>query len=130
MIDGVLTEDPEVLDDCGTCNACTLACPTGAIQGNYLVDAHRCLSYLTQKKHLKVSEEQFLNSCVYGCDICQLVCPKNIVFESDLRHIFDSQALLEMSNRQFKKVYANRDFSWRGASIIRRNIILSSKNKE
>jgi epoxyqueuosine reductase len=64
--------------DCGSCRLCIDACPTGALDDPGTVDANRCLSYWTQSKH--PIPEQFrreLGDRVYGCDICQDVCPWN-----------------------------------------------------
>jgi epoxyqueuosine reductase len=64
--------------DCGSCRLCIDACPTGALDDPGTVDANRCLSYWTQSKH--PIPEQFrreLGDRVYGCDICQDICPWN-----------------------------------------------------
>jgi epoxyqueuosine reductase len=64
--------------DCGTCRLCIDACPTGALDEPGLVDANRCLSYWTQSKHsIPESYREQLGDRVYGCDICQDVCPWN-----------------------------------------------------
>ena len=64
--------------DCGSCRLCIDACPTGALDEPGTVDANRCLSYWTQSKH-SIPEEyrDELGDRVYGCDICQDVCPWN-----------------------------------------------------
>lgn len=74
-----LQADTTVPDQCGTCTRCIDACPTEAIVEPYTVDATRCLSYLTieARAELDVSWRGALESRLFGCDICQDVCPWN-----------------------------------------------------
>lgn len=68
-----------VPDRCGTCTRCLDICPTGAIVEPYLVDARKCLAYVTIESHAGVDEAARgrVGSQVYGCDLCQDVCPWN-----------------------------------------------------
>ncbi len=71
--------DPEsrAWDACGECRACIDACPTGAILEEGVLDARRCLSYLSQSRLEELPFAEAFEDRVYGCDICQDVCPWN-----------------------------------------------------
>jgi epoxyqueuosine reductase len=74
-----LATDPPATDRCGTCTKCLEAGPTGAIVEPWVLDARRCLSYQTieQKKAMPPEHADAAGAYVYGCDICQDVCPWN-----------------------------------------------------
>lgn len=77
-----LEYDEPATDHCGTCTLCLEACPTGAITEPYVVDSNKCISYLTIEHRGEIEGEvrgQFEN-WIYGCDICQDVCPWNHKF--------------------------------------------------
>ena len=72
-------DEAVVTDHCGTCTRCVDACPTRAILPNRTLDSRRCISYLTIENKDDIPEElrPFMGNWVFGCDICQMVCPWN-----------------------------------------------------
>ena len=79
LIDQALDYDEEIKDMCGTCTRCIDACPTKAIISEKVIDSNKCISYLNieNKKYIDSSlANKFVNN-IYGCDICQEICPWN-----------------------------------------------------
>ena len=74
-----LDPDGAFIDHCGTCTLCIEACPTRAIVEPYVVDSSRCISYLTieHRGEFTAEESEMLGQWIYGCDVCQDVCPWN-----------------------------------------------------
>lgn len=79
LLTAELVPDAPAADHCGTCTACIDACPTGAIVAPYRVDARRCIAYWTieHRDDLEPAEEEAVGEWLFGCDVCQDVCPWN-----------------------------------------------------
>lgn len=79
LVDIPLPIDTQPENECGTCVACIKICPTQAIVEPYVVDARRCISYLTIELREAIPEEfrPLMGNRIYGCDDCQLICPWN-----------------------------------------------------
>ena len=131
--------DEPLQKTCIKCGKCMESCPGCAIKGDFDINPLHCRSYLTQKKEeLSEEEEKIIKKhhLVYGCDICQQVCPHNKdikitnmnEFKENIKKNMDYQELLEISNKEFKKRYGNRAFSWRGKKILVRNFEIIEKN--
>jgi epoxyqueuosine reductase len=98
-----LENDSPVGNHCGSCTSCIDVCPTKAIVAPYVVDARRCISYLTieSKSAIPIEFREAIGNRIYGCDDCQLFCPWNrfakLSQEADFnpRHGLDNIALLD-----------------------------------
>ena len=106
----------QISDFCGTCTACIDACPTDAIVKDYVVDSSKCISYLTIENKKDISDEFIgkFDNWIFGCDICQDVCPWNIKFAelaqiSDFKNHLNKLILFEeidnMENKEFKEQF-------------------------
>ncbi|RCX16211.1 epoxyqueuosine reductase [Fontibacillus phaseoli] len=130
--------DTPVTEDCGDCTKCLDACPTGALVGPGVLNAQRCISFLTQTKGFL--EEEFMvkiGNRLYGCDTCQVVCPKNK--GKSWSHRTELQPdpetvkplllpILDLSNREFKERFGDSAAAWRGKKPIQRNAVIALGN--
>ncbi len=123
---------------CGACRRCVTACPTGALRGDYTIDARRCISDLTQRTDAVPREMRALiGDWVWGCDLCQDVCPPTRgakAGQPQFAPIDDEtaapplQALLRLRSSVFRKRFRRTAMGWRGAAILRRNAAVALGN--
>jgi len=96
IVDVDLLPDGPIKDYCGTCTRCIDACPTEAIVEPYIVDANKCISYLTieLKNDIPNSFKNKMDNWVFGCDVCQDVCPWNSFSKPHQEPLFDNSTQL------------------------------------
>lgn len=128
-------------DRCGTCRRCMDQCPTGAIIAHGVVDARRCISYWTIEYKGPFPEpiRPLLGTHLFGCDICQEVCPWNRRasqarrMNSDPRFHYSVQFLINLllgSESQFKDAYRNSVIQRLGFWRFRRNLLVALGNSQ
>lgn len=130
--------DEPVPNGCGDCTRCITGCPTDALLGDGRMNAKRCLSFQTQTKGMMPLEyRKKMGHIIYGCDICQMVCPynkgKDFHFHEEMEPIPEDvapllQPLLSISNKEFKQRFGVMAGSWRGKKPIQRNAIIALAN--
>ncbi len=123
FVDCPLSYDRPIRDRCGQCDLCLKACPTQAFVGPYILDARRCISYLTielkgsMPRHLR----PLIGNHIFGCDICQEVCPYNVKAQATAESAFGARPglhapqltpLLSLSAAEFREKF-------RGSPILR-----------
>ena len=107
LLDIDLDEDHEGADFCGTCTRCLDACPTGAIIQPYVVDGSKCISYFTieLKDAIPVAMKGQFDNNMFGCDICQDVCPWNSFSKPHQESTFVPHPdLLSMTKQEWKNI--------------------------
>ena len=107
IIDLELEYDTPVTDHCGSCTACIDACPTDAIYEPYKVDGSKCISYYTieLKDSIPMSEKGKFEDWMFGCDICQDVCPWNRFSKPHNEPLFNPHPdLLQMTKHDWEEI--------------------------
>jgi epoxyqueuosine reductase len=112
MLGAVLTDtdlnpdEPHRANHCGTCTACLTACPTDAFPEPGVLDARKCISYLNIEVKGSHTDEQrqMIGDWLYGCDICQDVCPWNRKSVTETATV-DARDLLTLTNVEFKDLF-------------------------
>ncbi len=128
-----------IADFCGTCTACLDACPTNAITKPYVVDANRCISFLSIENKGEIGEEfkGKFDDWIFGCDVCQDVCPWNKRFsEPTLIPEFQPtntnlslDEVIEMDENEFKKRFETSPIKRTKLTGLKRNaLFLSSES--
>lgn len=141
MIDLVCEPDSPANDHCGTCTRCVDACPTNAILPNKTLNASQCISYLTieLKNQIPAEFSGKMEDWIFGCDICQDVCPwnrfskvhdeKQFAPKEELKSL-DRSAWEDISEEVFGQLFRKSAVKRTGYKGLKRNIdFVSGKNK-
>ena len=107
IIDLDLEYDLPITNHCGTCTACIDACPTQAITEPYVVDGSKCISYFTieLKENIPTEFKGQFNDWMFGCDVCQDVCPWNRFSKSHSEPLFNPHPeLLSMTKKDWEEI--------------------------
>ncbi|HRK52301.1 MAG TPA: tRNA epoxyqueuosine(34) reductase QueG [Cyclobacteriaceae bacterium] len=140
IIDLELEYDSPTKDYCGTCTACMDACPTDAIAEPYVVDGSKCISYFTieLKDEIPNDVSGKFENWIFGCDICQDVCPWNRFSSPHNESRFDPSPTLEnmksddwkeITEEVFKSVFKNSAVKRTGLKGLQRNIRFITSGK-
>lgn len=134
IIDLELPSDGPVKDHCGTCTACIDACPTDAIIEPYVVDGSKCISYFTieLKNEIPTEFHGKMDNWIFGCDVCQDVCPWNRFSKPHQEPLFDvntplfsksGKEWLDMTHEVFEEISKLSPISRTGLDGMKRNIM-------
>ncbi len=134
-----LQPDLPAPDRCGTCTRCLDACPTNAFVAPHQMDANRCIAYLTIEKRGEIPEEfrPQIGRHVFGCDICQDVCPWNRKAPASVAHEFQPRTelvnptlewLAAISEEEFRNAFRKSPIKRGKRSGLRRNAVVAMGN--
>lgn len=133
IVDLELEYDNEVTDHCGSCTACLDACPTDALYEPYKIDASKCISYFTieLKEQFPNDLKKDFNDWIFGCDICQDVCPWNkfsipnkepLLNPKNEINQYSKKDWLELTDEVFKVVFKETSLERTRFKGLKRNI--------
>ena len=133
IVDLELEYDNEVTDHCGSCTACLDACPTDALYEPYKIDASKCISYFTieLKEQFPNDLKKDFNDWIFGCDICQDVCPWNkfsipnkepLLNPKNEINQYSKKDWLELTDEVFKVVFKETPLERTKFKGLKRNI--------
>ena len=133
--DIIETEQPFQHPACLSCDRCTRACPAQICTFDH-TDMRQCISALTQTKSvLTVPERHLIGRNLYGCNICQKVCPLNQptmdepgIYPITTDNWVDAFEILKMTKHTFKEKYGHMGFAWRSLWIYKRNALIVLAN--
>lgn len=134
----LVPDTPEV-DHCGSCDLCQRACPTGALDEAYRIDATRCVSYLTIETKSGIDPELMgrMGNRIYGCDDCLAVCPWNKFENATSESAFHPRAelaaprladILDLDDTGFRQVFAGSPIKRSGRDRFVRNAAVAAGN--
>ena len=141
IIDIELEYDRPITENCGSCTRCIDGCPTSAIEEPYKVNANKCISYQTIENRGEISSyvAPRLKNYVFGCDICQKVCPWNRVstphntlefMPNDSFMNLDLKKMIEMDEEEYREVFRGSAVKRTKFSGLKRNVIAVSKTRK
>jgi len=133
--------DQPAVDQCGTCMLCLEACPTQALVAPGVLDATRCISYLTIELRgpIPAPLQSSIGTHVYGCDVCQEVCPWNTVAPVSSDPVWQPRPIWErsklttlssLSDQALEEALEGSAMSRARASGLRRNLLTASRNAQ
>lgn len=130
--------EPTILTQCGDCDRCMRACPTGAILAPGVIDRSKCLSHLTQTAGIVPRDlRPLMQNRIYGCDVCQEVCPQNVSVKHsspEFAQLTSSDAypelipLINLSADEYKANLKDSSIGWIRRTRIRRNAAIAAGN--
>ena len=133
-----LIPDPPLKKTCGTCTRCLASCPTNAFTGPYELDNTRCISYLTIEHRGPIPRElrPLMQDWVFGCDICQDVCPVNLkaapteepAFQKSDSAFLDLLWILDMTEEEFREHFRNSPIKRAKRVGLQRNACIALGN--